>query len=322
LPVRRSRWRLPQSRDRGLQGSTHCGYCVHGSHLLPMDHDRRTVTCRRRGVQSASCRLPCRCRTRPHRAKRAVVSGFDTFTLAGDQLVQYVEYSGCQWRGWRGGAGTCCPADHQIAVELRCPVQGAGQLGTAERVRQRVLKPPDQGGILGGAAESLPSATGDRDDPIADQIGDAMHQQHPALQKRASQPRQQGPRLAVSSGNVVDRRLICSRSAQISSRRPGWATTLRSTSESGVTSPRAADPCTNAPSTSSSWCTHTLARSTISLTCSTVVTALLARCVCGLVSRFSGTWTPPSWTCGSWCRFRGDTPSRGRLRDDSDQAAC
>ena len=40
LPVGRSRWRLPQSRDRALQGSTHYGYCVHGSHLLPMDHDR------------------------------------------------------------------------------------------------------------------------------------------------------------------------------------------------------------------------------------------------------------------------------------------
>ena len=44
LPVGRSRWRLPQSRDRGLQGSTHCGYCVHGSHLLPMDHDRRDAS--------------------------------------------------------------------------------------------------------------------------------------------------------------------------------------------------------------------------------------------------------------------------------------
>src|SRR5215211_209413 len=43
LPGGRSRWRLPQSRDRGLQGSTHCGYCVHGSHLLPMDHDRRNA---------------------------------------------------------------------------------------------------------------------------------------------------------------------------------------------------------------------------------------------------------------------------------------
>jgi len=40
----RSRWRLPQSRDRGLQGSTHYGYCVHGSHLLPMDHDRRNAS--------------------------------------------------------------------------------------------------------------------------------------------------------------------------------------------------------------------------------------------------------------------------------------
>src|SRR5829696_6876511 len=35
LPGGRSRWRLPQSRDRGLKGSTHCGFCVHGSHLLP-----------------------------------------------------------------------------------------------------------------------------------------------------------------------------------------------------------------------------------------------------------------------------------------------
>ncbi len=39
LPVGRSRWRLPQSRDRELQGSTHCGYCVHGTHLLSIDHD-------------------------------------------------------------------------------------------------------------------------------------------------------------------------------------------------------------------------------------------------------------------------------------------
>jgi hypothetical protein len=34
LPVGRSRWRLPQSRDRELQGSTHYGYCVHGTHRL------------------------------------------------------------------------------------------------------------------------------------------------------------------------------------------------------------------------------------------------------------------------------------------------
>lgn len=40
LSRERSRWRLPQSRDRGLQGSTHCRYCVHGSHLLPTDHCR------------------------------------------------------------------------------------------------------------------------------------------------------------------------------------------------------------------------------------------------------------------------------------------
>src|SRR5258708_15416143 len=39
LPVGRSQLRLPQSRDRALQGSTHYGYCVHGPHLLPMDHD-------------------------------------------------------------------------------------------------------------------------------------------------------------------------------------------------------------------------------------------------------------------------------------------
>jgi hypothetical protein len=44
LPGGRSRRRLPQSRDRGLQRSTHCGYCVHGTHLLPMDHDRQDVS--------------------------------------------------------------------------------------------------------------------------------------------------------------------------------------------------------------------------------------------------------------------------------------
>jgi len=31
LPVRRSRWRLLQSRDFDVQGSAHCGYSVHGS---------------------------------------------------------------------------------------------------------------------------------------------------------------------------------------------------------------------------------------------------------------------------------------------------
>jgi hypothetical protein len=49
LPVGRSRWRLPQSRDRELQGSTHCGYCVRGTHLLPIDHDRWTLTGPRSG---------------------------------------------------------------------------------------------------------------------------------------------------------------------------------------------------------------------------------------------------------------------------------
>ena len=40
----RSRWRLPQSRDRGLRGSTHCGYCVHGAHLPSMDHDPQDLS--------------------------------------------------------------------------------------------------------------------------------------------------------------------------------------------------------------------------------------------------------------------------------------
>jgi hypothetical protein len=60
LPDGRSRWRLPQSRDRGLQGSTHCGYCVHGSHLLPMDHkcqDASTLAARVRIRHHADCRV-------------------------------------------------------------------------------------------------------------------------------------------------------------------------------------------------------------------------------------------------------------------------
>jgi hypothetical protein len=44
LPVEGSQLRLPQSRDRGLRGSTHYGYCVHGSHLLLIDHDPRDVS--------------------------------------------------------------------------------------------------------------------------------------------------------------------------------------------------------------------------------------------------------------------------------------
>jgi hypothetical protein len=44
LPGGRSRWRLPQSRDHGLQRSTHYRYCVHGTHLPPMDHDRQDAS--------------------------------------------------------------------------------------------------------------------------------------------------------------------------------------------------------------------------------------------------------------------------------------
>ena len=74
LPGGRSRWRLPQSRDRGLQGSTHCGYRVHGSHLLPMDHDRRNH------------RTPAtRCATDIHAGRRvAVERAADRCTLICD----------------------------------------------------------------------------------------------------------------------------------------------------------------------------------------------------------------------------------------------
>ena len=76
LPGGRSRWRLPQSRDRGLQRSTHCGYCVHGTHLLPMDHDCQDVsTPATRCTQPASRRLPYRCRTRRRTATPSSVMG-------------------------------------------------------------------------------------------------------------------------------------------------------------------------------------------------------------------------------------------------------
>src|SRR4029453_10049342 len=39
LPVGRSRWRLPQSRGRELQGGAHCGLFGHGTHLLSINHD-------------------------------------------------------------------------------------------------------------------------------------------------------------------------------------------------------------------------------------------------------------------------------------------
>ena len=60
VPGRRSQWRLAQSRDRGLQGSTQCGYCVHGSHLLPTGHDRQdlnTSAARVRNRHHADCRV-------------------------------------------------------------------------------------------------------------------------------------------------------------------------------------------------------------------------------------------------------------------------
>ena len=69
LPVGRSRWRLPQSRDRALQGSTHYGYCAHGSHLLPMDHDhgndrtpatRCAIGIKPVAVSLSNARFPCR----------------------------------------------------------------------------------------------------------------------------------------------------------------------------------------------------------------------------------------------------------------------
>ncbi len=43
--------------DRGLQGSTHCEYCVHGTHLLPMDHDRQNASTPGGGVACPDC--PC-----------------------------------------------------------------------------------------------------------------------------------------------------------------------------------------------------------------------------------------------------------------------
>src|SRR3984957_11910467 len=48
LRLGRSRWRLPQSRDHGLQARTHCKYCVHGSHLPPTITTAKTLARRRR----------------------------------------------------------------------------------------------------------------------------------------------------------------------------------------------------------------------------------------------------------------------------------
>lgn len=65
LPGGRSQLRLPQSRDRGLQGSTHCGYCVHGSHLLPIDHDHRNAS-----TPATRCAMGVMLAPTKHRVKR------------------------------------------------------------------------------------------------------------------------------------------------------------------------------------------------------------------------------------------------------------
>ena len=70
VPGGRSRSRLPQSRDRGRRGSTRCGYCVHGAHLLPTDHDHRNdrtpATRSATGIQPAAAPPP----NAPHRPAR------------------------------------------------------------------------------------------------------------------------------------------------------------------------------------------------------------------------------------------------------------
>ena len=69
VPAGRSRWRLAQSRDRGLQGSTQCGYCVHGSHLQPTGHDRRDAST-----------PAARVRNRHHTSRRALSNAPPTAT--------------------------------------------------------------------------------------------------------------------------------------------------------------------------------------------------------------------------------------------------
>ncbi len=76
LPGGRSRWRLPKSRDRALQRSTHCGYCLHGIHLLPIDHDQvKTLAWRRRDRQPASCGFPGRFSNAPMTATPSSATG-------------------------------------------------------------------------------------------------------------------------------------------------------------------------------------------------------------------------------------------------------
>jgi hypothetical protein len=55
----RSRWRLPQPRDRELQGSTHCGYAFMGLTSCRWITIAGTIAHRRRGAQRAyaGCRV-------------------------------------------------------------------------------------------------------------------------------------------------------------------------------------------------------------------------------------------------------------------------
>ena len=64
LPIGRSRWRLPQSRDRGLRGAPTADTAFTGLTSCRRITIAGTLARRRRGAQSASCRLPRRCRTR------------------------------------------------------------------------------------------------------------------------------------------------------------------------------------------------------------------------------------------------------------------
>jgi hypothetical protein len=150
LPVGRSRWRLPQSRDRGLQGSTHCGYCVHGSHLLPMDHDRRNASTRRRGAQPASCRSPCRCRTAdrytlicdeppfliPHQAFRHIANGRSVRVT---ELIANEIGSGrraLSARNWIGGTGPLC---YLASTASRCPPRPSATVTACSRRKRRLV---------------------------------------------------------------------------------------------------------------------------------------------------------------------------------------
>ena len=113
LPGGRSRWRLPQSRDRGPQRSTHCGYCVHGTHLQPWITIAKTLA-RRRRVRSrhhAGCRV-------------AVERAADRYTLICDGPLSIAQaggggrhVEGVPGSGWNRGA------EHHAGFEIN------GQVG-------------------------------------------------------------------------------------------------------------------------------------------------------------------------------------------------